>query len=163
MSDFMTMYQLPNEISSSTWWWTSISHWFWSTSSHSTSSETYIVMPTLKSIAKQIVQSYANQTITHATTNLMTLPEFRSTFGQLDDIDLTDADIWLLVRYLHAEMGVAVADNVKGYGTEYVVVKFPAKDEKAEITQHDRALVSMKTTCHALKVQVDELQSKAEE
>ncbi|KAI7884696.1 hypothetical protein K492DRAFT_214110 [Lichtheimia hyalospora FSU 10163] len=93
----------------------------------------------------------------------MTLPEFRSRYGQLDDIALTDADIWLLVRYLHTELGVAVADNVKGYGTEYVVVKFPAKDEKAEITQHDRALVSMKTTCHALKVQVDELQFKAEE
>lgn len=44
------------------------------------------------------------------------------------------------------------------------VIKFPSRQgEIADITKHDEAMISIQTTCHALSIQIDELQKKIEE
>lgn len=123
----------------------------------------YVVLPTVKAVAKAILdQHYHNPTASH----IMTLSQFKSAYAHhfVNQINLSDLDIALILRYLHSQHGVALADNVKGYGTSYKIIKFPQReDEIAAITQNDQALVSIRTTCHALSVQVDELQKKSEE
>ncbi|KAI8391693.1 uncharacterized protein BYT42DRAFT_489833 [Radiomyces spectabilis] len=98
---------------------------------------------------------------------LYTLSEFRSLCSPHNAAHLTDADLYLLLKYLHAQWGVAVADNVKGYGSYYTVVKFPdqAGHPTAQVTidDNDKAMISLKTNCWALQSQVKELQSKIDE
>ncbi|KAI8638209.1 Snf7-domain-containing protein [Parasitella parasitica] len=123
----------------------------------------YVVLPTVKAIAKAILaQHYHNPTDTH----IMTLAQFKTAYAHhfVNKISLTESDMTLVLRYLHSQHGVALADNVKGYGTSYMVIKFPQReDEITAITQHDEAVVSIRTTCYALSVQVDALQKKSEE
>lgn len=123
----------------------------------------YVVLPTVKALCKAIItHHYQNPTADH----ILTLTQFKSLYAShfVNQIELTENDISLLLRYLHSQHGVGLAENVKGYGTSYMVIKFPSREgEIATITQHDEAVVSIRTTCHALSIQVDELQRKSEE
>lgn len=123
----------------------------------------YIVLPTVKALCKAIItHHYENPTTDH----ILTLTQFKSLYANhfVNRLELTDNDVSLLLRYLHSQHGIGLAENVKGYGTSYMVIKFPSREgEIATITQHDEAVVSIRTTCHALSIQVDELQRKSEE
>ncbi|KAI8143088.1 Snf7-domain-containing protein [Fennellomyces sp. T-0311] len=139
----------------------------WLLPSYPSSDHTYVVLPTVKEIAKNILQSYIEEPATNSSSCLLTFAEFRSHYATDGERSLTDADIWLLLQYMAKELGVAVANDVQGYGASHVVIKFPYKSQagspRATIDQHDRAIISIRTTCDALHAQVDELQRKAEE
>jgi hypothetical protein len=126
----------------------------------------YVVLPTIKALSKAILLHHFESSMAKATDHILTLTQFKSLYAThfMNDIELTDADISLVLKYLHSQHCVALANSVKGYGTTYMVIKFPSREnEIATITQHDEAVVSIRTTCHALSVQVDELQKKSEE
>lgn len=126
----------------------------------------YVVLPTIKSIAKAILEQHFHQQGKRAIDHIMTLSQFKAHYAHhfVNELELTDADITLVLRYLHSQHGVAITDHVKGYGTSYMVIKFPQREnEIATMTQHDEAVISIRTTCYALSVQVDELQKKSEE
>ncbi|KAI9031845.1 Snf7-domain-containing protein [Phycomyces nitens] len=126
----------------------------------------YIVMPTLKDIAKRIVKDHYQRPLKSALDHLVTFEDIRTRYQKCDSLELTDSDLILVLKYLHHSMGLAMADDVKGYEKSYLVVKFPESNTgsaQAEITQHDKAIISIKTTCQALEVQVDDLQRKIEE
>lgn len=123
----------------------------------------YVVLPTIKALSQAIIRHHYE---TPSMDPILTLTQFKSNYSQhfFNDLELTDADIMLVLRYLHSQHGVALADNVEGYGTTYTVIKFPSREsEVATITQHDRSIVSIRTTCQALSAQVDQLQHKSEE
>ena len=123
----------------------------------------YIVLPTLETLCKAILSHQLQNTTSD---QMLTLTQFKSTYAHhfINQIELKDTDISIILRYLHSHYGVALADNVKGYSTSYMVIKFPQKEgQQAVITQQDQAIMSIRTTCHALSVQVDELQKKAQE
>ncbi|KAI9321073.1 Snf7-domain-containing protein [Dichotomocladium elegans] len=167
LDGFLSRYALPTASSSRWSVYNVVKTWVWPIKS-SSASATYVVLPTLERVVKYILQSYANQPVTQADAHLLTFPEFRERHRELlidnEEIVLTDADLWLVLRYLRSRAGVSVADDVKGYGANYTVVKIPHTIETATvITQQDRAIVSIKTTCHALRAQVDELQMKSDE
>ncbi|KAI9488809.1 Snf7-domain-containing protein [Zychaea mexicana] len=127
----------------------------------------YVVLPTVKEIAKGILQSYVDEPASNSSSALMTFSDFRARYGTDGERTLTDDDIWLLLQYMSSELGVAVADDVQGYGKSHVAIKFPYKAQigtpSAVIDQQDRAIISIRTTCDALHSQVEELQQKAEE
>jgi hypothetical protein len=139
--------------------------WRWRNDIIVAPSKQYVVLPTVKAISQAIVSRHF-QNPTKATDHILTLTQFKSLYATrfVNEVELTDTDITLVLKYLHAKHGVALADHVKGYGTTYKVIKFPSREnEIATMTQHDEAVVSIRTTCHALSVQVDELQKKSEE
>lgn len=150
---------IVNTVVKSTWQW----RWRALSDSLVHPAKQYVVLPTVKAIAKAILaQHYHNPTASH----IMTLAQFKSAYANhfVNEINLTESDMTLVLTYLHSQHGVALADNIKGYGSNYMVIKFPQReDEIATITQHDEALISIRTTCYALSVQVDELQKKSEE
>ncbi|KAL0084756.1 Snf7-domain-containing protein [Phycomyces blakesleeanus] len=122
-------------------------------------------MPTLKEIAKRIVQDHYQRPLKSALDHLVTFEDIRARYQKCDSLELTDNDLILVLKYLHYSMGLAMADDVKGYEKSYLVVKFPESNTgstQAEITQHDKAIISIKTACQALNVQVDDLQRKIE-
>ncbi|KAI8984663.1 Snf7-domain-containing protein [Mycotypha africana] len=153
--------------------------WRWRLSAaNTTPSKLYVVLPTLRAIARAILLDQQQQQQLqqqHKNSNvLLTLTEFRQRYAHhfVNEIELTEEDMNLLLRYLHSQHGVAIVDNVKGYNATYTVIKFPEGDaiaasfnkfKPAVITQHDEAIISIRTTCHALSVQVDALQKKSEE
>ncbi|GAA5805255.1 Snf7-domain-containing protein [Helicostylum pulchrum] len=122
----------------------------------------YVVIPTIKAITRAILSHHFSNP---AAEPILTLTEFKSAYSDIfNDIKLTDQDTMLILHYLHSQHGVALADNVKGYGSDYLVIKFPSREgQVATITQHDKSVVSIRTTCQALSRQVDELQHKSEE
>ncbi|KAI9275975.1 hypothetical protein BY458DRAFT_434205 [Sporodiniella umbellata] len=123
-------------------------------------------MPTIIAIAKKILSDHFSTPIIRGTDHIMIFSEFRAKYAHrlVNDLELTDNDLELVLRYLSSEQGIAIADGIKGYGTTYNVIKFPPKQgEIAEITKHDEALINIRTTCNALSLQVDELQKKSEE
>jgi hypothetical protein len=126
----------------------------------------YVVLPVIKSIAKAILAQHFHQHGKRAIDHIMTLSQFKANYAHhfVNELELTEGDITLVLRYLHSQHNVAIADHVKGYGTSYMVIKFPQREGQiATITQHDEAVISIRTTCYALSVQVDELQKKSEE
>ncbi|KAI7897525.1 Snf7-domain-containing protein [Cokeromyces recurvatus] len=166
LEDYNTKFALPttwfgwivDTVIKNTW------QWRWRSEGLSHPSKHYVVLPTVKAIAKSIL----SQHLSHGNNNrhLMTLSQFKQLYSHhfVNEIELTDADLSLLLRYLHSQHGVALADHVKGYGTTYMIIKFPEReDQTATITQNDEALINIRTTCYALSVQVDELQKKSEE
>ena len=87
--------------------------------------KSYVVMPTIKEIAKGILQSYIEEPSTNSSASaLLTFNDFRSRYGTDGERSLTDEDIWLLLQYMHAELGVALANDVQGYGATHVVKTF---------------------------------------
>ncbi|KAI9480279.1 MAG: Snf7-domain-containing protein [Benjaminiella poitrasii] len=124
----------------------------------------YDVTPTVKTIAEAIVRHHLSHEYNNR--HIMTLSQFKQAYAHhfVNEIDLTDADLSLILRYLHSQHGIAFADHVKGYGTNYMIIKFPEREgQRATITRHDEAVINIRTTCYALSVQVDELQKKSEE
>jgi hypothetical protein len=55
--------------------------------------------------------------------HMLTFSEFKAKYAYhfVNELELTDDDMDLILRYLHSQQGVVVADNVKGYGTTYKV------------------------------------------
>lgn len=167
LEDFSKIFAPPttwfgwivNTVVKNTWQW----RWRALSDSLVHPAKQYVVLPTVKAIAKAILaQHYHNPTASH----IMTLTQFKSAYANhfVNEINLTESDMTLVLRYLHSQHGVALADNIKGYGSNYMVIKFPQREGQiATITQHDGALISIRTTCYALSVQVDELQKKSEE
>ncbi|KAI8338000.1 hypothetical protein BC941DRAFT_351604 [Chlamydoabsidia padenii] len=123
-------------------------------------------MPSVHTIAHDIVQRQFDRPYSTVNTTL-TLTEFRTLYGVYRGTPLTDPDLWLILRYINVNHGVAVDVDVPGYGRSHVAIKFPKHNEHAaftlaDINKSDRAIISLKTTCKALHDQVDELQSKME-
>ncbi|KAI8347646.1 Snf7-domain-containing protein [Blakeslea trispora] len=125
----------------------------------------YVVVPTLKALAKAILDHHYQHS-KRATEDVMTLSQFSLHYRHhfMNQLELTDNDIQLVLQYLHSQHGLAVQEHVKGYGAHYTILKFPpqASKEPARITKHDEALINIRTTCHALSAQVDELQRQTE-
>jgi hypothetical protein len=145
-----------------TWQW----RWRPLTDSKVTPLKQYVVLPTIKAVAKAVLAQHFHQHGGSPIDHIMTLSQFKANYAHhfVNELELTEADIMLVLRYLHSQHGVAIADHVKGYGTSYMAIKFPTRqDQVATITQHDEAVISIRTTCYALSVQVDELQKKSEE
>ncbi|KAI8989469.1 Snf7-domain-containing protein [Pilobolus umbonatus] len=120
-----------------------------------------IVMPTLKAIAKAIMN---HRQKTNAEP-LSTLTQFRSLYCHhfMYDLELTDTDITLLLRYLYSEYGISIMDSMKGYNNTYTVIKFPLKEKvREEITEQDQAIISIRTSCQAITTQIQELQHQIE-
>ncbi|KAI7852395.1 Snf7-domain-containing protein [Circinella umbellata] len=171
LKQFNEVYALPTTKSSSWYSWFTQKSQQWLLPSYYGShieDESYVVIPTIKEIAKGILRSYIEEPSTNSSAStLLTFNDFRSRYGTDGERSLTDGDIWLLLRYMYSELGVALADDVQGYGATHVVIKFPYKNQvgtqATTIDQQDRAIVSIRTTCSALHSQVDELQQKAEE
>lgn len=137
-----------------------------------TSSDLYIVLPTVQEHAKIIIQQHYNKPLCSSLDNLFTFLEFRDEYGtipchQETIIKLSDMDLWIILRYLHHNYGIAIADTVKTFGTTSTVIKFPNRNEAvkvvAKITENDKAIINLKTACSTLHKQVDELQLKSEE
>ncbi|KAI8886930.1 hypothetical protein K501DRAFT_176641 [Backusella circina FSU 941] len=96
----------------------------------------------------------------------MTLNEFKEKYARhfINQLEMTETDVMWLLKYLQSQHGVAIANDVRGYATTYMLIKLPQRNtETAIITKHDEAVLSIRTTSHALSVQVDELQKKSEE
>lgn len=148
----------------------------------------YVVMPSIRTIARYILQRY-QQHGSHFSSvdSILTFTEFRSDYGVYHGVQLTDADLWLLLRYMTCQYGLGVDSNVRGYGRSHVVIKFPEHNEisiaasnsttpnsiimdlpspdtvlPTRITESDKAIISLKTTCKALHDQVNKLQLKVE-
>ncbi|KAI8388382.1 Snf7-domain-containing protein [Radiomyces spectabilis] len=126
-----------------------------------------VVIPTIRQITKHIQQSHYHTPVKSACDHILTLSEFKTLYGQYNNVTLTDEDMELVLTYMSSQMGVAVADNVRGYGTTYTMIKFPENNNNvssgAVISQHDKAIITIRTTCQALHAQVNELQRKIEE
>ncbi|KAG0180386.1 hypothetical protein DFQ29_000781, partial [Apophysomyces sp. BC1021] len=127
----------------------------------------YVVMPTLKEVSKRIIHSHYSQSANDPSDHLLTFSDFRVLYSTIGDLELTDADLYLLLKYLRSTAGIDVAANVDGYKRTHTVIKFPDKEDStnvtpARITQIDKSLISIKTTCQALKIQADDLQCESE-
>lgn len=132
----------------------------------------YIILPTVQEYAKIIQQQHYKKSSCSALDHLFTFTEFKATYGtitcyQETIIQLTDMDIWLVLRYLHFQYGVDVADTEKGFVNKTTVIKFPEHHEAervlAKISNNDKAIINLKTACSKLHDQVNELQLKSEE
>lgn len=132
----------------------------------------YIVLPTVQEYAKIIHQQHYKKPLCSSLDNLFTFTEFKETYGTISCyqetiIQLTDADLWLILRYLHHQYGVDIADTEKGVISKATVIKFPEHHEAekvvAKITNNDKAIINLKTACWKLHEQVNELQLKSEE
>lgn len=140
-----------------------------------TSAHLYIVLPTVQEYAKIIIQQHYSKPLCSSLDNLFTFLEFREEYGtipchQETIAQLSDLDIWVVLRYLHHCYGVAIADAFKTFGaatSSSTAIKFPDRNEAvqviARITDNDKAIINLKTACSTLHKQVDELQLKSEE
>ncbi|KAL7320645.1 hypothetical protein PS15m_000511 [Mucor circinelloides] len=139
------------------------------------SAHLYIVLPTVQEYAKIIIQRHYSKPLCSSLDNLFTFLEFREEYGtipchQETIVQLSDLDIWVVLRYLHHCYGVAIADAFKTFGaatSSSTAIKFPDRNEAvkviARITDNDKAIINLKTACSTLHKQVDELQLKSEE
>jgi hypothetical protein len=121
--------------------------------------ELYIVMPTLKTVAKKILQDISDD-------RLWTLTRFKAKYAHkfVNELELSNGDIMCIVLYMRKHHGVGFMENVQGYSTSYDVVKFPTgKGETAEITEYDKAIVALRTTSFALSCQIDLYQQESKE
>jgi hypothetical protein len=132
----------------------------------------YVVLPTVQECAKIIIQRHYQKPLCSSLDNLFTFIEFREQYGtiscyQESTIQLSDLDLWLILRYMHHHYGVAVADTVKTFGASSTVIKFPERNESeklvARISNNDKAIINLKTACSTLHKQVTDLQRKSEE
>lgn len=82
---------------------------------------TYVVMQTVKEIARHVLQDHYQKPISSRTDHLLTFSDFRARYCHYKTTVLTDQDIWLVIRYLHQNAGVAIADDEKCSGSPYMV------------------------------------------
>lgn len=154
------------KLSWSEWIYNKMLPWRYWSGPFTRNSNLYVLIPTIALIAKNIMSEHFKVPVRREAEHMLTFSEFKAKYAYhfVNELELTDDDMDLILRYLHSQQGVVVADNVKGYGTTYKVIKFPHKQgEVANITKHDEAIINIRTTCHALSLQVDELQRKVEE
>ncbi|ORZ09787.1 hypothetical protein BCR42DRAFT_334349 [Absidia repens] len=146
-------------------------------------------MSSIRTIALSILHRY-QQHGSHFSSvdSILTFTEFRSDYGVYQGNHLTDADLWLLLRYMTCQYGLGVDSNVRGYGRSHVAIKFPEHNENSitattttnntnsiimdppptntisstQINESDKAIISLKTTCKALHDQVNKLQLQLE-
>lgn len=132
----------------------------------------YVVLPTIQEYANIIIQKHYQKPLCSSLDNLFTFIEFREQYGtitchQESIIQLSDLDLWLILRYLNHQYGVAVADTVKTFGAINTVIKFPDRNESekltAKITDNDKAIINLKTACSTLHNQITDLEKKSEE
>ncbi|GAA5803305.1 hypothetical protein HPULCUR_008784 [Helicostylum pulchrum] len=137
-----------------------------------TASHLYIVLPTIAEYAKIIIQQHYKKPLCSSLDNLFTFSEFKQSYDtipcfQETIIQLSDLDIWMILRYLHHHYGVDLAETANTLGSSSTVIKFADRNEvervKAKITSNDKALINLKIACTMLHRQVDELQVKSEE
>ncbi|CAO3607728.1 unnamed protein product [Cunninghamella blakesleeana] len=129
----------------------------------SSSSPVYVVLPSIKTISQHIYQTYSHLILKSNIKNaLLTFSEFREHYGKYDNHQLTNANLILILKYLASQSTIALAEKVQGYGTTYMVVKFIEPGMPAEITDHDKAIISIKTTCEALHHQINDLETLIE-
>ncbi|KAI9475628.1 MAG: hypothetical protein EXX96DRAFT_574010 [Benjaminiella poitrasii] len=135
---------------------------------------TYVVLPTIQEYAKIIVHRHYQKPLCSSLDNIFTFTEFKNEYGTLTCYQetitqLSEMDLWLLLGYLNHEYGVAIVNH----DNSLTIIKFPGRNEglknsnsllyKAQITENDKAIIKLKTTCTVLHKQVNDLQSKSEE
>lgn len=86
----------------------------------------FIVLPTIYEYAKIIIQQHYQKPLCSSLDNLFTFNGFRDQYGTIPChqeiiIQLSDMDIWMILRYLNHEYGVALADTVKTFGASSTV------------------------------------------
>ncbi|KAI8890012.1 hypothetical protein K501DRAFT_237672 [Backusella circina FSU 941] len=157
---FETRY--PLDHSWLKWMMNTSKHWIWpaSTSNH------LIVVSTVKAIAKSILDAFYQKQVTSWLDSLFTFHEFKAKYGKFNDRTLSDADMWLVLRYLSYEIGLGIVESVQLHGTMCTAIKFPDRasaQKQVELTENDKAVIGLKTTRVALLGRIDELQRKSDE
>jgi hypothetical protein len=94
-----------------------------------TSPHLYIVLPTVQEYARIIIQRHYQKPLCSSLDNLFTFLEFKQQYGtipchQETIVQLSDMDIWMILRYLNHHYGVALADTVKTFGASSIVSKY---------------------------------------
>ncbi|KAI8096729.1 uncharacterized protein BX664DRAFT_65195 [Halteromyces radiatus] len=99
----------------------------WSaTSTLSSSTNIFVVMSSIQTIARSILQQHQQNGSRFSSVDaVLTFTEFRTKYGTYRDTKLTDDDLWLLLRYMNSQFGLAVEPNIRGYGQLHVAIKFP--------------------------------------
>ncbi|KAG2184263.1 hypothetical protein INT44_009278 [Umbelopsis vinacea] len=125
----------------------------------------YVVMPTLKLVTAKVCEEHQKKQAISITDHLMTFETFRKRYSKslIPNCELTDADIWLLLRYIESSKGVAIAEINRGNG-EQIMLKFAnaatvAQKKSVEITETDKGILSIMETSESLKSQIDELEA----
>ncbi|KAI8367230.1 Snf7-domain-containing protein [Choanephora cucurbitarum] len=124
-----------------------------------------IVMPTVDQYARIIIQQHTRKPLCSVLDHLLSFDEFRHQFRSLPCyqqtcVQLSDLDLWLLLRYLVHHYGVAV----ERWG-QMTVIKMPSRmeQERAVISEEEKAIVQLKTTCAILHQQIDQLETTLHE
>ncbi|KAI9305849.1 Snf7-domain-containing protein [Cunninghamella echinulata] len=137
-----------------------------------TSSSLYVCIPSIQVISETILQRYRKEKSYLSWINkILTFNEFCSKYEKYNSITLTEGDIWLLLKYMNSHFGVTLDPEVQGYGKTHLAIKFPKYNEHdlkfhstpEDITDNDKAVISLKSTCEALHDQVKDLELKMEE
>ncbi|KAI8098784.1 Snf7-domain-containing protein [Halteromyces radiatus] len=131
-------------------------------SKNSTNDTLYVVVDSVKFIAQHIYQSYCRQPLKTSSHSLLTFAEFRERYGVYEGHALTDNDLVLILKYLAWRGTIALTNNVHGYGSTFTVLKFVEPGMTQMITEQDKAMISIKTTCEALQYQVQNMQQQIE-
>lgn len=150
--------------------------WSLSTIVNSTTTTTppslYVCIPSIQIISETILQRYRKEKSYLSWINkILTFNEFCSKYEKYNSITLTEGDIWLLLKYMNSHFGVTLDPEVQGYGKTHLAIKFPKYNEHdlkfhstpEDITDNDKAVISLKSTCEALHDQVKDLELKMEE
>jgi hypothetical protein len=101
-------------------WFPSLFQWPWRSTPPPLE---YVVMPTIKAVAKKIMGRHFEGPIKHASDACMTLNDFKEKYARhfINQLEMTETDVLWLLKYLQSQHGVAIADNVRGYATTYMV------------------------------------------
>ncbi|KAH8548652.1 Snf7-domain-containing protein [Umbelopsis sp. PMI_123] len=125
----------------------------------------YAVIPTLKLVTSKLCEEHQKKQAISITDHLMTFETFRKRYSKslIPDSELTDADIWLILRYIEFSKGVAIAEINRGNGAQ-IMLKFAnaatvAQNKRVEITETDKGILSIMETSESLKSQIDELEA----
>ncbi|KAI8339613.1 Snf7-domain-containing protein [Chlamydoabsidia padenii] len=158
-------YERTYATSPSTW-----SSWLWNRMTptfltyHSDTSSLYVVLPSIKTISHCIYENYTRLPVKTITNSLLTFSDFRKQYNGIDwQRSLTDNDLILVLKYMASQSLVAIEDGVRGYGSgSFMVIKFIEPNMPYKVTDQDKAMISIRTTCDALRYQTQELQQQAE-
>ncbi|KAI8975343.1 hypothetical protein BDF20DRAFT_878067 [Mycotypha africana] len=132
----------------------------------------YIVLPTVHEFSRKIIERHYQTPLCSSLDHTLTFLEFKEKYGTMTSpeegtIQLSDLDLILILRYLHAHHGVDVEETQTTTLSRTIIIKFPthreAVKESAKIVENDKAIVKVKSMCALLSRQVNELQVKSEE
>ncbi|ORX53575.1 hypothetical protein DM01DRAFT_1287552 [Hesseltinella vesiculosa] len=122
----------------------------------------YVVIPTVRSIASDIRNKFNAQPVKSYTNTLLTLSDFRKHYGTYRHRSLTDLDLHLILKYMASQNMIAL-DNVVQDNKNQMVIKFIEPGMPNEIKDNEKAMISIRTTCDTLHLQIDRLQSRFEQ